>query len=644
MRNVSKKFWSISVTALLVFAGIATGGQPAMAQTDPYGGVGRTLTIGVPVDTYIGCTASQPGEVVSLYNIYTYNGESWPPGLSYDSATGHLTGTPNQIGTWTPPVIACQSNVDGLWNHWSYAWNVVNAVTPAPFLSVTNLNDNFCNIRVVGLLRATPTSGATKLTLTEGAKSIELTLRDYAIDEVIDLTIPLDGATLGQFAMSSTDILGTTGDAAPFNCSSTVQVTLATASAPSEPSSATAEVQVSSDVPHYTPTPSVQLVDLKTKTCMMQVIASLPVSNDAGTLVASITNGDAEVIATSPDHEGGEVFLQEFSLQKLAAGDISDLENLDNVSLNPGISGFNCGDTVWVTFSYQYRGNPSASGTSEHVTQTSPVSLPSKPGLSLYSNRDAVCSITVVVNIPQDADQGTSVDLMVGSMDGAYVIELTGLTAGVPAVLVLPLNDMPSFNSDYAQNSYELQGAAPRCGMVLAGGSMMVNGVTYDADVASVEAAISCNPGRYSTDEGVCAPATIGHYVNSNGARSQQTCPTGKTTLITGATSINDCLKMVTPTITALKAPKAVKFASKTLLVTKLSSGGAAKVTASGACTAKVTNIITKVKNKKVSTPGVAVTAKKTAGTCTLTFRSNANGLIQAYAKTIKVKVSKTGK
>ena len=270
---------------------------------------------------------------------------------------------------------------------------------------------------------------------------------------------------------------------------------------------------------------------------------------------------------------------------------------------------------------------------------------PSKPGLSLYSNRDAVCSITVVVNIPQDADQGTAVDLVVGSMAGAYVLGLTGLTAGVPAVLVLPLNDMSSFSSDYAPNSYELQGEAPRCGgTILAGGGMMVDGVTYDADVASVEAEVSCNPGRYSTDAGVCAPATIGHYVTSNGATAQQTCPTGKTTLITGATSVNDCLKMVTPTITALKAPKVVKFASKTLLVTKLSSGGAAKVTASGACTAKVTNIVTKVKGKKVSTPGVAVTAKKSAGTCTLTFRSNANGLIQAYAKTIKVKVSKTGK
>jgi hypothetical protein len=180
--------------------------------------------------------------------------------------------------------------------------------------------------------------------------------------------------------------------------------------------------------------------------------------------------------------------------------------------------------------------------------------------------------------------------------------------------------------------------------MILAGASMTVSGISYDSNLAAEEVSVFCSPGRFATETGLCAPATIGHYVTGNGATTQQTCPAGKTTLITGATSMNDCLKMVTPTITALKAPKAVKFASKTLLVTKLSSGGVAKVKASGACTAKVSNIITKVKNKKVTTPGVAVTAKKAAGTCTLTFSSAANGLIQPFTKTIKFKVSKTGK
>ena len=648
MVKVSKKFWSVVVAVLLVGVGIVSGGQSAMAQSSPYGTEGRTLIVGVPIDTYIFCTLTHSGETVTLDNVYTNSGEAWPPGLTYDAQDGHLTGTPNEVGTWTPPTLSCNSNIDGLQNYWSYPWHVVNPKTATPILTVTNLNDHLCDIRVIGLLRDVPNFGTTKLTLSEGTRQLVMTLRDYAVDEPIDLTIPLDGGALGQFAITNQDIMGANGDAAPFNCSSTVNVTLETQSSVSEPSSTSESVQVSSDIPHFTPNPSIEAINLNNEACEVQVIGTIPVTNDPGTLTATFTNGDAQITATSPDHVGGDVFNQIISMNNLANGDTSDLSNLSDVVLDQGAGGFHCGDTVWLTIRYQYRGNPAATATSDHILVTAPqgqTPAPAAPGVAIFAMDDSICGITVVVNIPQDTDPNTTVELQVGNIAAVYAFDLTGLTAGVPAAIYLPLNDMSLFHSDYAPGSFRVLNHAPACGQtVLAIVSETVGGIHLSSTIVGADAIVSCAPGKFNSGDNLCTTAERGYFVTGVGANYQAACPTGTTTLVTGATSINDCFKLVTPTISTLKAPKAVKFGSKTNLVTKLSTGGVATVTAVGACTVKVSNIVTKVKNKKVVTPGVAVIAKKVAGTCTLNFAASGSGLVQAYAKTISFKVSKTGK
>jgi hypothetical protein len=649
MRKLSNKVWALLVAALLVGAGVVSGGQAAYAQVNPYGDTSaRTFVIGVPVDTYITCAPSQPGETVSLFAVYTYNGESWPPGLTYDSATGHLTGTPNQIGSWTPPVISCLSSADWIWNWGTWPWNVINATTPTPFISATNLNDHYCQIRLVGLLNAVPVTGQTKIRLAEGSAAAELTLRDYAVGEPIDLTLPLDGANLKSSALSNTDIVGYSGDDAPFNCSSHVDVTLTTVSDTSDPSSASTSVTVSSDIPQFTPPPTVQVTNLNDEACEVLVIGSLPVSNDPGTLVASMTNGDAVVSATSMDHAGGTVFSQVVSLNKLAAGDTSDLNNMSDVVLDQGASGFHCGDMIRVTLGYQFHGKPQGTATSDTIFAMAPTvqtPTPGNPAVTLVANNDAICSITVIVNIPQAADADTLVELLVGTDLGVYDLTLNDLTPSVPTAIVLPLNAMDQFTNSYTAGQVQALGVAPKCGdRILSEVTMTSGGAHLTSDLATTDSGLSCGPGKYNSGDFTCTTATIGHFVNSVGSQEQLACPSGTTTLITGATSINDCFKLVTPTISTLKAPKAVKFGSKTTLVTKLSTGGVATVTAVGACTVKVTSIVTKVKNKKVSTPGVAVTAKKVAGNCTLQFSSAGSGLIQGYAKTVKFKVSKTGK
>ncbi len=649
MRIISKKFWAVLVTALLVGVGVVSGGQSASAQVNPYGDMSaRTYVLGVPVDTYITCAPSQPGETVTLNGVYTYNGESWPPGLTYDNATGHLTGTPTEIGSWSPPVISCLSSADWIYNWSTWPWHVINATTPTPFISATNLNDHYCQVRLVGLLNATPATGQTTISLTEGAAAAELTLRDYAVGEPIDLILPLDGAYLKSAALSSPDIVGYSGDEAPFSCSSHVDVTLATVSGTSDPSSAAASVTVSSDIPQFTPPPTVEMTNMNDAACDVLVIGSLPVTNDPGTLVASMTNGDAVVSATSMDHAGGTVFSQVVSLNKLASGDTSDLSNMTDVALDQGAGGFHCGDMLRVTLGYQFHGNPEATATSDPIfamAPTEPTPTPGNPGVALFAMDDSICGLTVVVNVPQDPDPNTTVELQVGNVASVYAFDLTGLTAGVPATIFLPLNDMSMFQSEYAPSSFRILNHAPGCGQqVLAIVTETVGGNNLASNIAAADAIVSCAPGKFNSGNDLCTTAARGYFVTGVGANYQVACPTGTTTLITGATSINDCFKLVNPTISTLKAPKAVKFASKTNLVTKLSTGGVATVTAVGACTVKVTKIVTKVKNKKVVTPGVAVTAKKVAGNCTLNFSAAGSGLIQGYAKTIKIKVSKTGK
>jgi hypothetical protein len=116
------------------------------------------------------------------------------------------------------------------------------------------------------------------------------------------------------------------------------------------------------------------------------------------------------------------------------------------------------------------------------------------------------------------------------------------------------------------------------------------------------------------------------------------------TTATTASKSVNDCYKPIAQTIASFKAPKSLKFSGTTNLAITTNSKALATYKVTGPCTAKVANITTKVKGKKVITKMLKVTAGKKAGNCSVTLTAQAKDKYLAMSKPVKIKVSKTGK
>jgi len=154
-----------------------------------------------------------------------------------------------------------------------------------------------------------------------------------------------------------------------------------------------------------------------------------------------------------------------------------------------------------------------------------------------------------------------------------------------------------------------------------------------------------CNSGFTSnTAEYTCVPTPLGFYTTQLSQEIATACPAGMTTLTTASRSINDCYKPIVQSITAFKAPKAIKLKGTALLNVITNTKAQVTYTATGACTAKIASITTKVKGKNVTTKQLKLTAANKAGNCSVTLSSPAVDKYLALSQTLKIKVSKTGK
>ena len=150
-----------------------------------------------------------------------------------------------------------------------------------------------------------------------------------------------------------------------------------------------------------------------------------------------------------------------------------------------------------------------------------------------------------------------------------------------------------------------------------------------------------CGKGTYSPSghdlaDAPCIDAPIGSYVSIKGAMQATECAVGMTTEEPGAASQYDCFKPTTPTITKLKTPKIAKFGIALTLQGKTDQGTNLTMTASGACTV--------VPVPSGLTQNYKVTMAKKAGTCKLSVFAKQHGRYTSLTKSISIKVSKTGK
>jgi hypothetical protein len=168
----------------------------------------------------------------------------------------------------------------------------------------------------------------------------------------------------------------------------------------------------------------------------------------------------------------------------------------------------------------------------------------------------------------------------------------------------------------------------------------------YFIDTVGAIQATPCPRGYFSSLEGSisCMKVPQGFFAANTASTQATQCATGLTTLAAGAPSASDCYKPIAQTITGLTAPKALKFRAVTNLPLTTNTKAQASFKTKGSCSARATNVTTKVKGKNVTTRMLRVTASSKAGTCSVTLTSPASGKYLALSRTLAMKVSKSGR
>jgi hypothetical protein len=152
----------------------------------------QTFEVGDTIDLDFSCKPSYDGEVVG--ESASQIGVNPPPGTVM-GADWHLRGTFTTVGSYDVGWVRCFSGSDTVsnWlNEYIGTVVIVPATTPAPSLSATVIDNYKCEVRLVGVLPATPDAGTATITATYGSESSVLTLRNYAASEIIDITLSMN--------------------------------------------------------------------------------------------------------------------------------------------------------------------------------------------------------------------------------------------------------------------------------------------------------------------------------------------------------------------------------------------------------------------------------------------------------------------
>jgi cytochrome b involved in lipid metabolism len=172
---------------------------------------------------------------------------------------------------------------------------------------------------------------------------------------------------------------------------------------------------------------------------------------------------------------------------------------------------------------------------------------------------------------------------------------------------------------------------------------------TYKIGVLAKPVVKTCTAGNFYSDAlSKCTPAPKGYFVTATssaaGVTSATACPAGYTTLATGSKQSSDCYKPMAQTISGFSAPKTMKYKAVSYLPITTNTKANATAKTTGPCSAQAVNVVTTVKDKKVTTRKLKVTASTMAGTCKITLTSPVKDKYLGLTKTVHIKISKTGR
>ena len=182
----------------------------------------------------------------------------------------------------TAPALSCGDSITATLSY-STAYDAVASAAstvsvslpvPPVLVSVVNLNDALCDIRVVATVAATPDAGSLKLKLTDGTNTLTATIADHQAGELIDITIPTKPFSTSQIS----DIVSTTtqNEYEPA-CGRALTATLtydhSGAQTVSQPTASVIPTQ------GIVGTPTVSVTPIGGPTCLVAVTAYIPMSS-----------------------------------------------------------------------------------------------------------------------------------------------------------------------------------------------------------------------------------------------------------------------------------------------------------------------------------------------------------------------------
>jgi hypothetical protein len=655
-----KKFILGTVGTFALIFGSIVFVSPANAAGAPFFTEPVVYTVGQSMSLNLGCDEA---DVTSVY----YSDGTLPDGLSMDTL-GLVTGVPTTVGTFTISGWNCVYNGgsnSGYVPSSTVTFQIIPAVTPIPDAQAVNLNMSDCIFYGVVNFPVVPDDGSVFIEIENQSGTIlrSNTPAGFGLGSGTMLPQYLSIQDLNNSVnyFRIADFTSKTGTE-PFRCGDTL--TLKVGYQYQGAPVATFETNpfvVSAPGPAEPTTgsePTLRVIPLNNAECEFRVIGSLPSTPLAGSTKLKIYSGD----------QGVEVNNATLTLSDFAANSLFDLTFKadaieDSAVAQSGIAsaqfdftsnGDFCGTYMFVSLEYTdllannwttalngvgvvYPTRPQATQNSEYSISATQV--------------EGACNIRVVAKAPDEARPIAivirnleSVDPVADWISGVIVDEPVSDGGFITANLSFASRD--DINASVPVTDENIIFTEPRecTGSYLAvidspGGTLASTLITLG------ELMPTCNAGSIlDADDKKCLPADRGYYTTELNSTSAIACPKGMTTATTASKSVNDCYKPIVQAIAGLKAPKAMKFKATTNLAITTNTNAIAKYKVTGSCTAKVANVTTKVKGKKVTTKMLKITSGKKSGTCSVTLTSLAKDKYLAMSKTLKIKVSKTGK
>ena len=584
-------------------------------------------------------------------NVVSMNVGSLPPGLSMD-ATGLVTGQPTTSGMYYIGGYSCL-DTDGVTTDdptWTLDFNI-GVLAGTPMLTAHGLNNADCELYVGAAFPSTQDNNSPFLEITNQSGSIlrrslaegtlnvpEFTLIERTLSPVVmsDLASRSEGSTL-------------VGDG--FQCGDTLSVTVGyqRSGSPISTKTVTGVVigkpapqvgQVGSD-------PELRVINLNNADCEFRVIGKLPTAPTPGSthlLIGSVFSSYDMILQDSYASNFIDLTFKPTDLENSVSSKPEVAQYFANVANQ---SDFTCGGLFQINLDYDdLAGNHWTS--TQNQTPTKPEEVSNNTfSISAGQSNLGRCNVSVIISVPDYARP-----IAVGITDGNSTQSFAGVIIrdqasnnGLIGINIsLRSKDQTTATVAIADEDKVLEGT-PSCSGTYQAIIDSMGGVLAATVFTLTDPLPTCNAGSIREEERArCTPVERGFFTTELNSTAAIACPAGMTTATTASKSINDCYKPIVQNIIGFKSPKALKFSGTTNLAVITNTKAISDFAVAGPCTAKLANITSKVKGKKVTTKMLKVTAGKKAGTCTINLNSPTTGKYLDLRQVVQIKVSKSGK